>query len=260
MNEEQYEEWSHYYDVTDEVEFREVNICISGKPSPDLWNQKRVLEVGSGSGRFTLKYADRTSLTLAIDPDEERIKMMKVKVNQLGLSDKCCPIAGELCALSKSLAGSDFLEEKFDVIVFPWSWAYIDNKIETYDVAKSLLAKDGMMVFTMVVDGEFEKFVIERNHLHKHLYETDAPNDLNRNIKSMNLLKELMEEDQFQMTKRSITTSFKFDNIDVASRLIYPLLIEEDMDEIKPALEMYSDDNGRIIMSDELLCVVARSN
>jgi 16S rRNA A1518/A1519 N6-dimethyltransferase RsmA/KsgA/DIM1 with predicted DNA glycosylase/AP lyase activity len=79
---------------------------------PD-WMGKSVLEIGSGDGRLTWRFADRTSRVVAIEPDQE--------VHRIALADR-----------PRSMGHVEFLnlgldefargnKERFDIALLSWS-------------------------------------------------------------------------------------------------------------------------------------------
>lgn len=68
----------------------------------------RVLEVGSGSGRLTERYARRAASVIAIDPDTEAIEELKAHVPG---------VVAEAAAI-ESFALPD---RSVDVVLFAWS-------------------------------------------------------------------------------------------------------------------------------------------
>ena len=74
---------------------------------------KRVLEVGCGEGRLTWQYANETRTTLAVDLDQDALRVARVD----------CPSdaahkAHLACADSIQLP---FVKEKFDIGILAWS-------------------------------------------------------------------------------------------------------------------------------------------
>jgi 16S rRNA A1518/A1519 N6-dimethyltransferase RsmA/KsgA/DIM1 with predicted DNA glycosylase/AP lyase activity len=82
------------------------------KLCPD-WRGKSVLEVGSGDGRLTWRFAGRASRVVAIEPDQE--------VHQVALADR----AGDMDHVEFLNLGLDEYarssKEKFDIALLSWS-------------------------------------------------------------------------------------------------------------------------------------------
>lgn len=257
MNGIEYEEWSRYYDVTDNKEFKAINQCMSGNESLDVWRGKTVLEIGCGSGRFTFNYVEEACRTLALDPDIERVGLLKDKIVKANLESKCIAIGGDLLELVNHTVWGKHFEEGFDIVLFPWSWAYIEKKEETLKLALDSLKPKGILVVTMVVDGEFENFVLESN-LAMAADVDEVTNDLVRNRLSMDLLRRLLIKEGLILREKLVTTEFKFDTILKAAEMIMPLLSRVKKASLISRLDKYHQADGSVIMSDTVLCVCAR--
>ncbi len=79
---------------------------------PD-WVGKSVLEIGSGDGRLTWRFADRVSRVVAIEPDQD--------VHQIALSNR----PGNMDHVEFLNLGLDEFsrgnKEKFDIALLSWS-------------------------------------------------------------------------------------------------------------------------------------------
>jgi len=79
---------------------------------PD-WTGKSVLEIGSGDGRLTWRFAGRTSRVVAIEPDQE--------VHQIALANRPENM-GHVKILNQGLDEfSRGNKEKFDIALLSWS-------------------------------------------------------------------------------------------------------------------------------------------
>ena len=76
---------------------------------------KRVLEIGCGDGRLTYRYAHKTDLVIAIDPDASEIELAEQELPP-NLSERVGFIATDI---------EDFdphpKDPKFDIALFSWS-------------------------------------------------------------------------------------------------------------------------------------------
>lgn len=186
MDAQVYDKWFRYYDL-EEKEKKEIDKQLSAifdeKPG-DVWKNKRVLEIGCGTGRFSMKIIDDVRVLYAIDPDKERLEILKNKLNEYPESKK---------KFYNSTLNDLWIEscrwEEFDVIIFSWSWAYIDEldinygKARTLDIAMNLLKDNGAIVFSMVTGGEYEEVCDEVSKKSGIL-----TNDLERNRLAMDKL------------------------------------------------------------------------
>jgi 2-polyprenyl-3-methyl-5-hydroxy-6-metoxy-1,4-benzoquinol methylase len=79
---------------------------------PDLQG-RRVLEVGCGDGRLTLRYAERAGSVLAIDPDPTAIATFSDEI-PFALRRHVDMRAGTIVTLGEP-------DRSFDVVLFAWS-------------------------------------------------------------------------------------------------------------------------------------------
>ena len=80
---------------------------------PITWTGSSVLEIGSGDGRLTWRYADRVARVIAIEPDAEKYK--SALVNRL---------SGFKHVKFLNLGLDEFVvqtKEKFDIAILSWS-------------------------------------------------------------------------------------------------------------------------------------------
>ena len=80
---------------------------------PVTWTGSSVLEIGSGDGRLTWRYADKVARVLAIEPDAEKHKT--------ALADRP---SGFEHATFLNLGLDEFVrqnKEKFDIAILSWS-------------------------------------------------------------------------------------------------------------------------------------------
>ena len=251
MNELQYEEWSKFYDKQD-VELKEINNCISDNYQNSPWKKSRVLEIGCGSGRFTFKIIDDVNAIIALDPDVQRIDLLKDKLLNYPCGSKCTPIVGDLLSVLNQPIYANNFSEKFDFIIFSWSWAFIPE-IEMEKVvqqALDLIKETGTIIFTMVVGGEFESFIY---HFNRNSGEID---EIERNKNAIQYLRNIMAELPVKVKEIQINTDFTFSNIDEATDVIMYSINEQDhKDNIRKALQKYTKAENKIVMTDIVACL-----
>lgn len=73
----------------------------------------RVLEVGSGEGRLTWKYASASKRTVALDPDHDALRVARAD----------CPadLRDRVSWTGASAVNIPFAKETFDIAVLAWS-------------------------------------------------------------------------------------------------------------------------------------------
>ena len=77
------------------------------------WTNKRVLEIGCGDGRLTLRLARLGANVHAIDPNAEAIRMARRK--------KPSRYADQIRFSIGNAARLNYKSESFDIVVFAWS-------------------------------------------------------------------------------------------------------------------------------------------
>ena len=218
MDATSYEAWFHYYDPQ-ELEKNTIDEQLSkffGVNREDVWKNKRVLEIGCGTGRFSTKIINDVDTLYAIDPDNSRLEILRQKLADIP-NEKICLFNSTL----NKLRIESCLWDKFDIVLFSWSWAYIDEenktseKAKTLDIAMNLLKDDGAIVVTMVVGGEFEETCDKL----QQKYLGSGESDLERNRTAM---KELLHLANYGNPSHSvifngfIDTYFQFSSNQVA--------------------------------------------
>jgi ubiquinone/menaquinone biosynthesis C-methylase UbiE len=75
---------------------------------------KRILEVGSGDGRLTWRYASRVRRVVGIDVDRDALRIARIE----------CPsdLADEALFVETTATSLPFHKESFDMAVLAWSF------------------------------------------------------------------------------------------------------------------------------------------
>ena len=78
------------------------------------WERARVLEIGCGDGRLTLRYARRAAHVVAIDPDEDDIRTARGQLPP--------DLTGRVDYRAETLEGfRSRPDERFDIALLSWS-------------------------------------------------------------------------------------------------------------------------------------------
>ena len=213
MNAMNYDVWSQYYDPNN-IEIQEINKCLRENCQMRFsWIGANVLEIGCGTGRFTKRIIDEVTHITAIDPAEDRIHHLNNWLIENHKQNKCLTIIGTL---------NDFLSNeqtiKFNIIIFSWSWAYIDDKQKesTINSALNLLQDDGVIISTMVEAGGYEKLVFD-------LCSKKNPSfsdDLKRNELANQMLRDILRNKPVYLAETKIDTLFFFDSLELATKIV----------------------------------------
>jgi cyclopropane fatty-acyl-phospholipid synthase-like methyltransferase len=80
---------------------------------------KRVLEIGCGDGRMTMRYAANAAQVICIDPDVDQINQA-ISITPPSLQDRVSFFADHLEGYAAKWQRTS-LEERFDLLIFAWS-------------------------------------------------------------------------------------------------------------------------------------------
>lgn len=110
---------------------------------------KKILDIGAGSGYFTFRLAEKGAHVIAGDVNDEFLKHIKNKMKENELFSKNIEIR-KLPYDSPLLA-----EEEVDNVIIVNTYHHIENRVDYFNQVKKGLKKDGML---MVVDFMKKKF------------------------------------------------------------------------------------------------------
>lgn len=259
MNSSLYDNWAKYYDPED-TENNIIKECaqrLNGTIDNNaFWKDKNVLEIGAGTGRFTKKIIDDVSSIVAIDIDKERISWLKNKLSDRAGKDKLVCFDTDLLVLLRET--NYFSDKKFDIIIFSWSWAFLEDKHkeEMLSAAMSLLADNGTIVVTMVVGGNYEKMMYNLSKDNNLPYE----DELQRNIVALDVLRELLKSYKVIVAEDEISTYFSFPDKKTAIEIVKEQ-IDLDEDLISRAIDKFvSEKEVKIDDISRCICIRKLSN
>jgi SAM-dependent methyltransferase len=105
------------------------------------FEDKDILEIGCGEGRFTAKYLDKARSVVAIDTD----------ANSLQIADTRIPLhlRRKVRFLTKDAENLDLGSESFDVVIFSWSLCCIPDPYKALKEARRVLRSRGKLLNLM---------------------------------------------------------------------------------------------------------------
>jgi|GEM_PF-1462138 len=245
-----YNEWSSYYDKSNN-EIR--SIIESLKETP--WLNKRVLEVGCGTGRFTEKIISQVSTLTAVDIDSGHLDILKKKAASSEWGSKCKIILGELY----DLAENELSDEKFDCVLFTWSWRFIYQQGKAdrvYKAVKKLLAPSASILSTMTIGGQWE------DAIDRIVGTRESDREINMNRAANQYLIDILKKDGFCNTDFIQTNYFEFPSMDVAQRLALEMsgVGDERKEKVMQILSGNIGGDGKVRFSDVIQCIYAKSD
>lgn len=254
-----YDLWSQYYDPENR-EITEINRVLRdycGIAFP--WKKMNVLEIGCGTGRFTKKIIENVAHIDAVDPDIDRIGVLKKYLNTMHLNNKCSTIVSTFTDFLKNYN----YEAKYDLIIFSWSWAFIpdEQKEENILGALKILKHDGVIISTMVEAGQYEEISIDICSQKNNNF----VNSLERNAIANERLRKILLGVPVFVSEAIIDTYFQFDDYISMKKIIYKSLPEEENISEEDVNAYFHDTHlnvdkgtGKFTLSDIVRCIVIK--
>ena len=238
MNALKYAEWASHYDP----ENKEIQLLQAHGISFD---RKDILEIGCGTGRFSGKILPHCNKLVCIDPDENVMSVLNSTFNSLRLE-----------TYTTTLEKMSFDKDLFDYVIFPWSLYLINNQTEVLHVAKNCLKPHGKIIVLQALSGEYET---EAAILYTRYNPLSAYSD------ACSLLPNLIKSIFGNVLTDQLFTYFEFDSIEqvVDCSLFF---VEDEEGEspsnekivlFKQRLRDYVEQNGKVILSDEVLLIIS---
>lgn len=238
MNGIKYAEWASYYDPN--------NLEIKMLSALGInFKRKRVLEIGSGTGRFTKRIINDCDEITCIDPDADALSVLRDSIS----SKKVRVICGTLESVKLKL-------EHYDYVVFPWSMYLIANREEVLSLSKEYLKPNGGIIVLQAMSGEYEEEISKLYRSYNSLAAySNACDTLPADIKNM----------FGNVTSNILTTYFEFDSI--AQVIDCSLFFVEDeegqppldasIDALRERLKSYVTATGKVVMTDLVSVITA---
>lgn len=238
MNGKKYAEWASHYDPND------LEIKMLTTLGIDF-NGKRVLEIGSGTGRFTKRILNDCDEITCIDPDANALAVLQDSIS----SKKVHVICGTLESVK-------LMPEHYDYVVFPWSMYLISNREEVLSLSKEYLKPNGAIIVLQAMSGEYEEEISK-------LYR--SYNSLAAYSRACDTLPAEVKNVFGNVTSDILTTYFEFNSIDqVVDCSLFFVEDEEgqppldtSIDELRERLKTYVTSAGKVVMTDFVSVIIA---
>lgn len=188
------------YDRVLERFSNEAEIAIAALLKFIDFREKAVLDVGAGTGRFTIPLSKIAKKICAIEPEREMIKSLKEKIREYKIKN---------IEIKKAIAENiPYPDNSFDIVIYAWILSYINLK-KSFKEVKRVLKKDGYLI---IIDNygndDWEKLAGIQSQKYKGRYDE-------RNKAVLKLLKD------FQRIKiKVINGIIKFPNLTAAKEVI----------------------------------------
>lgn len=239
MNAIMYAEWAKHYDPNQ----KEIQILSRHGIS---FEGKKILEIGSGTGRFTERMLPLCAEIVCVEPDNNALSVLK---NNL-CDSKLTIINGTLDTVS---VPSGY----FDYVVFSWSMYLVEDVEKNLRLSLDALAQDGYLVVLQANSGEYEEEIAR-------LYSKYNPLDAYET--AYDSLPQLIKEVFGNVTCDTLDTYFIFDNINqvIDCSLFFiedeegHISNEESINTLRDRLHQYLTDEGTVKMSDVVSIFIAK--
>ena len=147
-------------------------------------NKSSLLDIGCGNGRFAALLKNKIKSYYGIDPDKDYIKFAKNKIKSKNIK------------FSLGKAEKIPSKDKFDIILYSFSWHYIENYKEALKELKRVSKKDSLII---IFEPPFKPKGYKDSRLNK-----DSPNfDKKMFLRKLNILKmakrEMLKQKTFKI-------------------------------------------------------------
>lgn len=241
MNAVMYAEWAKHYDPHQE----EIQILSRHGIS---FEGKKVLEIGSGTGRFTERVLPLCAEIVCVDPDKNALSVLENNLSDYKLTTIC----GTLNTVSVPRG-------YFDYVVFSWSIYLVEDIEKNLKLSLDLLAQDGCLIVLQANSGEYEEEIA-------YLYTRYNP--LGAYEAAYDSLPQLIKKVFGNVTCDTLNTYFVFDNIDQVIDCSLFFIEDEEgrmpseklINTLRNRLCQYASDDGTVKMSDIVSVFIAKNN
>jgi ubiquinone/menaquinone biosynthesis C-methylase UbiE len=138
-----YDKWCECYDVkNNETRIIEAHLTL---------HNKTILDIGCGTGRLTLRLAERAKFVFGVDFDSESTSVFTRKLATSTLNN--------IQIITSDIVKTDFQAESLDIIVFSWSYYSLSEGVQetVLEKIKHWLKPEGILLILQPDSGQFEE-------------------------------------------------------------------------------------------------------
>lgn len=202
-----YAQWCECYDP-DEIELSVI------KKHFDLQN-KDVLDIGCGTGRFIFRILPMVKSIIGIDNDVDSLLILK----QL-LSDRYSSYCHKVTVFCENIEKFVMKKEIIDLAIFSWSFYALNKEQMIHSLANiySMLRNDGKLIILQPMGGEFEEIM-------RMFFEVNADMDeYNTALKFMN---EVTAQSYTKIATDKVVSEFVVKNLEILHNALKMFAITE---------------------------------
>ncbi len=202
-----YAKWCKCYDPNN----MEIQIIEKYCPLQD----KRVLDIGCGTGRFLFRVLPMVERVIGVDNDSEAISVLKKILLQQYEKDHA-----KVSIYDGDIETFHMHNGDIDVAVFSWSFYALDENQMRKSLLNihSLLNENGTLIILQPVGGQFEK--IMRMFFKEH-------EDMDEYSVALYHMRELTSELYVQMARDSIFSEFVFTDLNMMCEAMKMFAVKE---------------------------------
>jgi ubiquinone/menaquinone biosynthesis C-methylase UbiE len=232
-----YNDWARCYDIRG-IEINKILSLV------DLRN-KKIIDIGCGTGRMSFNFAPYCEKLVGIDHDKKMIDF----ANSINIFEN---------VFFKYINGnelSQYYHKEFNIAFFSWSFNYFSNPIDILSEVDKVLTDKKVEIITYTTNGEFE--ILMRKIYGKELHSEN----------NYLLAKKYFEANSFEIYEEYIEGFFSFGTIDEAIDK-NKFLIEinsnssqdylEKLGEFRKKISKYCDKYGNIEIKDKVKLMIVR--
>lgn len=140
-----YARWCDCYDL-DDIEIKTISKYVN-------INEKNIIDIGCGTGRFLFRLLPYVKSAIGIDNDEFSIAVL----NDIILN-KYNHYASKTTAICSDIENFQILSESIDIAVFSWSLYSLNKKQMEHAIYNvfNMLNSNGVLIILQPIGGEFE--------------------------------------------------------------------------------------------------------